>query len=179
MKGRLADGALKNAYADGTLPTAITVAHPPAAVNRDIRGLGGRQEHADHVRQRSRHLEGLQLVGVDGARSMLNLTNVRQRPTVIPLVAFAFCGVVAVAGCDSPPPPVAPESAQTTSLAPHPPAPVVPPSRPQALIDVLARLSDPAVPGADKIDLVELATADDAARWTSSARRWPTTAPCR
>ena len=29
VKGRLADGALKNAYAEGTLPTAITV-DPPA-----------------------------------------------------------------------------------------------------------------------------------------------------
>ncbi len=28
VKGRLADGALKNAYADGTLPTTITVAPP-------------------------------------------------------------------------------------------------------------------------------------------------------
>jgi hypothetical protein len=34
---------------------------------------------------------------------------------------------------------------------------------PDALIDVLNRLSDPAVPGTNKIDLVELATADDAA----------------
>jgi hypothetical protein len=28
LKGRLADGALKNAYAEGTLPTAISVAAP-------------------------------------------------------------------------------------------------------------------------------------------------------
>jgi hypothetical protein len=32
LKGRLADGALKNAYAEGTLPTAITVA-PPACID--------------------------------------------------------------------------------------------------------------------------------------------------
>jgi hypothetical protein len=32
VKGRLADGALKNAYADGTLPTTITVA-PPTCVD--------------------------------------------------------------------------------------------------------------------------------------------------
>ena len=83
---------------------------------------------------------------------------------MIPLVAFAFCGVVAVAGCDSPPPAVAPESAQTTSAVAAPTAPVSSPlPSPEVLIDVLARLSDPAVPGADKIDLVELATADDAA----------------
>ena len=88
----------------------------------------------------------------------------RQRPTVIPLVAFAFCGVLAVAGCDSPPPPAAPESTATTSALAAPAAPESSPlPPPEALIDVLARLSDPAVPGADKIDLVELATADDAA----------------
>jgi hypothetical protein len=33
----------------------------------------------------------------------------------------------------------------------------------EALIDVLNQLSDPTVPGADKIDRIELATADDAA----------------
>ena len=80
------------------------------------------------------------------------------------MVAFAFCGVVAVAGCDSPPPPVAPESALTTSAVAAPTAPVSSPlPPPEVLIDVLARLSDPAVPGADKIGVVESATAGDAA----------------
>jgi hypothetical protein len=32
LKGRLADGALKNAYAEGTLPTAITVG-PPTCID--------------------------------------------------------------------------------------------------------------------------------------------------
>ena len=32
LKGRLADGALKNAYAEGSLPTAITVA-PPTCID--------------------------------------------------------------------------------------------------------------------------------------------------
>ncbi len=32
LKGRLADGALKNAYAEGTLPTAITV-DPPTCID--------------------------------------------------------------------------------------------------------------------------------------------------
>ena len=108
-------------------------------------------------------MEGVQFVGGDGARSIqLNLIDMRQRPTVIPLVAVAFCGVLA--GCDSPPPPVAPEKAMTTSAVAAPAAPISSPlPAPEVLIDVLARLSDPAVPGADKIDLVELATADDAA----------------
>ena len=52
----------------------------------------------------------------------------------------------------------------TTSAVAAPAAPISSPlPAPEVLIDVLARLSDPAVPGADKIDLVELATADDAA----------------
>jgi hypothetical protein len=33
VKGRLADGALKNAYQDGTLPTTITVAPPTCTGN--------------------------------------------------------------------------------------------------------------------------------------------------
>lgn len=33
VKGRLADGALRNAYADGTLPTTITVAPPTCSGN--------------------------------------------------------------------------------------------------------------------------------------------------
>ena len=108
-------------------------------------------------------MEGVQFVGDDGARSIqLNLIDMRQRPTVIPLVAVAFCGVLA--GCDSP---TAPGRARKGyddergrgARRAH----LVPASAPEVLIDVLARLSDPAVPGADKIDLVELATADDAA----------------
>lgn len=48
----------------------------------------------------------------------------------------------------------------TTPIAPPVSSPLPPP---QALTDVLARLSDPAVPGADKVGLVELATPDDVA----------------
>ena len=52
----------------------------------------------------------------------------------------------------------------TTSAVAAPTAPVSSPlPAPEVLIDVLARLSDPAVTGTDKIGLVELATADDAA----------------
>jgi hypothetical protein len=82
---------------------------------------------------------------------------------VIPLVAFALSGVIAVAACDSPPPPAVPESTAPTSVLPSA-APISSPlPPPEALIDVLNRLSDPAVPGTAKTELVELATADDAA----------------
>ena len=57
-----------------------------------------------------------------------------------------------------------PSEAPSTTTVAAPAAPVSSPlPPPQALTDVLVRLSDPAVPGADKIGLVELATADDAA----------------
>ena len=82
---------------------------------------------------------------------------------MIPLAVVAFCGVIAVVGCDSPPPATAPESTATT-IATASAAPITSPlPPPEALVDVLNRLSDPAVPGAGKIDIVELATADDAA----------------
>jgi hypothetical protein len=86
----------------------------------------------------------------------------RQRPTVFPLVAFAFFGVVALSGCNSDTPPAA-EPSTTTAVAAAPPTVSSPLPPPEALIDVLARLSDPAVPGAAKTGLVELATAGDAA----------------
>ncbi len=72
------------------------------------------------------------------------------------VAAFGLCG------CDNRPPPAAPETETTSVIASAAPASTpLPP--PEALVDVLNRLSDPAVPGADKIGLVELATADDAA----------------
>ncbi len=72
------------------------------------------------------------------------------------VAAFGLCGC----GSDAPPAAEPPATTTATLLAPPVASPLPPP---QALTDVLARLSDPAVPGADKIGLVELATADDAA----------------
>jgi hypothetical protein len=78
------------------------------------------------------------------------------------LVAFAFCGAVAVSACSTDAPPAA--EPQTTSAAAAPSAPISSPlPAPEALVDVLNRLSDPTVPGAQKTGLVEMATADDAA----------------
>ena len=73
------------------------------------------------------------------------------------VAAFGLCG------CNSDAPPAAEPSAATTMTTPVAAPASSPLPAPQALTDVLARLSDPAVPGADKISLVELATADDAA----------------
>ena len=52
-------------------------------------------------------------------------------------------------------PPTVPPSQASASMAPLPP--------PNALTDVMARLADPEIPGADKLDTIELATAEDAA----------------
>lgn len=72
------------------------------------------------------------------------------------VAAFGLCG------CDSPPPPAAPATETTSAIASA--APVSSPlPTPEALIDVLNRLSDPAVSGADKVGLVEMGTPDDAA----------------
>jgi hypothetical protein len=79
------------------------------------------------------------------------------------LAVVAFWAVIAIVGCDSPPPPTAPESTATTSATASAAPITFPLPPPEALVDVLNRLSDPAVPGADKIGLVELATVDDAA----------------
>ncbi|HYZ67745.1 MAG TPA: hypothetical protein VE666_08065 [Mycobacterium sp.] len=54
----------------------------------------------------------------------------------------------------SPVPPIAP-APPTQTTAPLPP--------PEALTDVMARLTDPNVPGADKLGLIQNATPDDAA----------------
>lgn len=92
----------------------------------------------------------------------MSSSSLRQRPTVYPLAAFAFCGLITLSGCNSDAPPAAEPS--PTAAATTPVAPVSSPLPAQAaLIDVLTRLSDPAVAGADKIGLVEMATADDAA----------------
>jgi hypothetical protein len=108
-------------------------------------------------------VEGHRIIGEFGAcRFEVSSTIVRKRSTVTPLAAFAFCGLIAVSGCGSDTPPAAEPSSQAGSTAPV--APVSSPLPvPAALVDVLARLSDPAATGSDKISLVELATADDAA----------------
>jgi hypothetical protein len=58
-------------------------------------------------------------------------------------------------GSEAPPPPSAPPPPAATAAAPSRPAEL---PQPSVLIDVLNRLSDPAIPGADKLTLVEGAT---------------------
>ena len=83
---------------------------------------------------------------------------------MIPLVVVVLWGVIGLAACSrdsgSSPPPAATTPSSASVAAPPPAAPLPPPT---ALADVLYRLADPAVPGADKVGLVEHATAGDAA----------------
>ncbi|MGE2713795.1 hypothetical protein ACQI4L_07050 [Mycolicibacterium litorale] len=85
------------------------------------------------------------------------------RSAVTVLVA-AFGLSVGLGGCGSDRPPApAPTTAASPAPAPAlapPPAPLPPPS---ALTDVLYRLADPAVPGAQKLDLIEDAGPGDVA----------------
>ncbi|MCV7385096.1 hypothetical protein [Mycolicibacter longobardus] len=78
-------------------------------------------------------------------------------------VSTALAAVLALSGCgrQQPAEPVAemPLTATTTVSAPAPAAPL---PAPEALTDVLYRLSDPEVPGVDKVPLIEGAKSTDA-----------------
>jgi len=88
---------------------------------------------------------------------------VRRRPTALAGVAAALLVGVAACGNDTHPAASEPASATSTPLsvaaAPAPDTPLPPP---EALTDVLYRLADTSLPGDQKVDLVEEATATDA-----------------
>src|ERR1700761_6473192 len=88
------------------------------------------------------------------------------------LCALSALAVFALSGCSShaskPGTVGASESSDAQSAAsvtstPPPAPPTTPLPPPQALTDVLGRLADPNVPGANKLNLVEGATPDSAA----------------
>ena len=72
-----------------------------------------------------------------------------------------------LSGCSSNGPRVLPSSSSPVPVASSPVIAAAPPTAPlpapEALIDVLNRLADPNVPGADKVNLVEGATPESAA----------------
>lgn len=87
------------------------------------------------------------------------------RVTPITVLSAAVIAALGLSGCadlnrpPSTPNPVPPPASSIAAPAADPgPLPA-----PEALTDVLYRLADPAVPGRDKLPLVENATADDAA----------------
>lgn len=92
------------------------------------------------------------------------------------LAVAAIVGMAGLAGC-SPDPATKVDSAETSVAPSTSTAPTKPPGAslpaPDALTDVLARLTDPAVPGSDKLNLVEGSTPDTAAaldRYTAAVR---------
>jgi hypothetical protein len=94
---------------------------------------------------------------------LIRLT-LRRRPAVLAAVAAALLLGVPACGNDSHP--ASQESATSTTppsaiAAPTPEAPLPPP---EALTDVLYKLADTAIPGDQKVPLVEGATNDDAAK---------------
>ncbi|MCV7150944.1 hypothetical protein [Mycolicibacterium pyrenivorans] len=97
----------------------------------------------------------------------------RVRRTALALSAATFVAAFGLSGCGQsgqPEHPAASPSVETSPAPsvgmppPAPPAPGGPPlPRDSALIDVMSRLADPAVPGSQKVDLIEEGTADEAA----------------
>lgn len=90
----------------------------------------------------------------------------RQRSTAFTLVAAALLALVpGLAACGGKSNPAASESVSATAAsvaaAPEPAAPLPPP---EVLTDVLYKLTDTSVPGAQKVNLIEGATADNAAQ---------------
>ena len=90
----------------------------------------------------------------------------RQRSTALALIAAALIVVgPALAACGGNGPPSASESAPpTTQSNAEPPAPTAPLPPPEVLTDVLYKLADTSVPGAQKLNLIEGATADSSAQ---------------
>src|SRR5579884_2687307 len=95
-----------------------------------------------------------------------------RRQLVVALSAATVVAALGLSGCSHSEHGSAPSSSAaasssvaSTAVAPNPaPTPQTPPLPPaQALTDVLYRLADPAVPGNQKLDLVESATPDNAA----------------
>ncbi|MBS9533031.1 hypothetical protein KIH27_05440 [Mycobacterium sp. M1] len=84
----------------------------------------------------------------------------RQRATII---AAALAAVIGLSGCTHHAAPTLPldEPETTSASATEPPAGALP--APEALTDVLYRLADPGVPGADKLTLIEGTQPADAA----------------
>lgn len=80
-----------------------------------------------------------------------------------PALTAALAAVLMLAGCggnDAAEPLAAVTITSTTSAAPEPPTSALP--APEALTDVLYRLSDPAIAGAEKVNLIEGAKPSDA-----------------
>jgi hypothetical protein len=95
---------------------------------------------------------------------------VHRTTRAVALSAVAIAAALGFSACGADEEPSRPAAVETPPPITKPPtAPVAPPPLadplppPAALTDVMARLADPNIPGAEKVGLVENATADDAA----------------
>jgi hypothetical protein len=95
---------------------------------------------------------------------------------VVALSAATIVAAVGLSGCSGGDAKVASSEAGSAALATPTPVgapPAAPLPAPEAIVDVLARLSDPAVPGSNKVNLVEGATPESAAsldKYTNALR---------
>ncbi|MGK2867235.1 MAG: hypothetical protein ACSLFA_11445, partial [Mycobacterium sp.] len=88
-----------------------------------------------------------------------------RRPPVAVLGATVSVVALGLSGCGAEPVPPMPEPSSAMSTAPPGPsaAPQAPLPAPEVIIGVLAKLADPAVPGEQKVGLVQYATPEDGA----------------
>lgn len=99
----------------------------------------------------------------------------------VTLGAATIVAALGLSGCSHPEfkrsSPPAPSLPPVTS-SPLEAAPITPLPAPEALIDVLSRLADPAVPGTNKVQLIEGATPKTPLPWTGSPPHCVTGATC-
>ncbi|MCF6388578.1 hypothetical protein L2K20_16480 [Mycobacterium sp. MBM] len=86
-----------------------------------------------------------------------------RRTSAAVLSATTIVVALGLSGCGEEPIPPAPTTSATAPVTGITGAPQAPLPPPEALTGVLSRLADPAVPGDQKVDLVQYATAEDAA----------------
>ena len=93
----------------------------------------------------------------------------RRTPAAV-LSATTFVVAFGLSGCGAEPIPAAPETSASAPVIGTQSAPQAPLPPPEALTGVLTRLADPAVPGTQKIALVQYATPEDGAALDRFAR---------
>lgn len=93
----------------------------------------------------------------------------RRTPAAV-LSATTFVVAFGLSGCGAEPIPAAPETSASAPVIGTQSAPQAPLPPPEALTGVLTRLADPAVPGEQKIALVQYATPEDGAALDRFAR---------
>ncbi len=187
IEARVADNSYANAAAQGYFPLNFAVSNidrnggvATASVTATAQNGAARQpERGVHRRPEPDRLADLEASAMALlARSADCLRNsgqtvTRVRRAILVRSAATFVAALGLSACVQPgqsehpaaTPSPAPASASSTGLPDpipdSPGGPALPPST--ALVDVMARLSDPAVPGTEKISLIERGVPEEAA----------------